>query len=102
MILRPPRSTLFPYTTLFRSVHGVPSSFIVAPPGVHGGGGGGTQGEPSGLVVEAPGVQGGGTQGAPSSFKIGEHTSELQSRPYLGCRLPLVKKTPSSATTNPE
>src|SRR3989442_3160127 len=66
MIRRPPRSTLFPYTTLFRS-----------PP------------EPQ-LVLEEQPPQG-GRRGAESQ-RSEEHTSELQSRPHLVCRLLLEKK----------
>src|SRR3712207_7323610 len=66
MIRRPPRSTLFPYTTLFRSVrHGVE----------HGG-----EGAPH--LLREPGEDG----------RSEEHTSELQSRQYLVCRLLLEKK----------
>src|SRR3712207_7606749 len=85
MIRRPPRSTLFPYTTLFRSPH--------APP-----------------LHEAPlaGLQGAtneipGSPHRPSPpynlstdlhlhARSEEHTSELQSRQYLVCRLLLEKK----------
>src|SRR3712207_8319569 len=94
MIRRPPRSTLFPYTTLFRSlclrssrsscgarrftsappcgtlvVYSV-STFIRSPPGNH------SLGEP----------------------RSEEHTSELQSRQYLVCRLLLEKKKTRKST----
>src|SRR3712207_8345631 len=82
MIRRPPRSTLFPYTTLFRSA-------ILA---------GGTDiPDPPVLVVPTP-------SGAPLTQRLAgelaaepwlrseEHTSELQSRQYLVCRLLLEKK----------
>src|SRR5947209_12025699 len=72
MIRRPPRSTLFPYTTLFRSD---PRSRR-APPG------GGAR--PRGAE------RGSRTQG--SGRRSEEHTSELQSRQYLVCRLLLEKK----------
>src|SRR3989442_9337585 len=71
MIRRPPRSTLFPYTTLFRSLRGI---------------GGPHQAR---------------TQQVEDGFELGEilrhqrseeHTSELQSRPHLVCRLLLEKK----------
>src|SRR5436305_4956292 len=67
MIRRPPRSTLFPYTTLFRSCPPPPARTCVArrrrcpPPGWH-------------------------------RTRSEEHTSELQSRPHLVCRLLLEKK----------
>src|SRR5256886_10486216 len=67
MIRRPPRSTLFPYTTLFRSIAQVDRGSIV-----------GTVSDASGANVE----------GARSE----EHTSELQSQSNLVCRLLLEKK----------
>src|SRR3712207_8527813 len=73
MIRRPPRSTLFPYTTLFRSRRPV----APGPPGAPG------------RRHRAP---------APPGTRRGlrarseEHTSELQSRQYLVCRLLLEKK----------
>src|SRR5690349_22206582 len=75
MIRRPPRSTLFPYTTLFRSRSGVVSSpaRVVAPMSVKGGS--------SSVTTRAP---------APARSE--EHTSELQSRRDLVCRLLLEKK----------
>src|SRR5438067_9677333 len=75
MIRRPPRSTLFPYTTLFRSATGIGAG------GSSGAGstGGGTSGG---------GTSGGGAGGGRSE----EHTSELQSRFDLVCRLLLEKK----------
>src|SRR5476651_2810316 len=66
MIRRPPRSTLFPYTTLFRS----------------------PAGQADGLQRRRAVQQGGGSGG-----RSEEHTSELQSRQYLVCRLLLEKKT---------
>src|SRR5690242_21395780 len=65
MIRRPPRSTLFPYTTLFRSLGADP----FARPGAAGAGGFGGAG-----------------------FRSEEHTSELQSHVNLVCRLLLEKK----------
>src|SRR3712207_8341948 len=100
MIRRPPRSTLFPYTTLFRSWRReapgrppVPRSTprpatpraAVAGPVVRG------RGAPR-LPVRAPGGHG----RRPRLPRSEEHTSELQSRQYLVCRLLLEKKT----TTN--
>src|ERR1041384_8743728 len=70
MIRRPPRSTLFPYTTLFRSA-GWP-----------------------GLVHV---VAGGNNQR--NSYRSEEHTSELQSLAYLVCRLLLEKKKNNKQTT---
>src|SRR5690349_23661094 len=73
MIRRPPRSTLFPYTTLFRSrlLEAEPALRHVVPP----------------LQVEMIGVE--IPRGATRSE---EHTSELQSRRDLVCRLLLEKK----------
>src|SRR3712207_8301662 len=79
MIRRPPRSTLFPYTTLSRSRHR------------HGGdvdqGGCGGSGVCAPAVVDEQVAI--GLRSAPRSE---EHTSELQSRQYLVCRLLLEKK----------
>src|SRR3712207_7180791 len=95
MIRRPPRSTLFPYTTLFRSslVSGVRALLPQDVPGLarkrvdvvdpasH-------------RQVEHPAVRGG--RGADPrvarEVRSEEHTSELQSRQYLVCRLLLEKK----------
>src|SRR3712207_8214668 len=94
MIRRPPRSTLFPYTTLFRS----------------GGGGGG--GQPGRLLRHPRALSRWDEAGRPRRLRAGgrgrivrgaatlqgahlrseEHTSELQSRQYLVCRLLLEKK----------
>src|SRR2546423_11077722 len=75
MIRRPPRSTLFPYTTLFRS-----PCREVDPLGV----GPGAPAVAGGLVDRGRGVVRGG--------RSEEHTSELQSLAYLVCRLLLEKK----------
>src|SRR3712207_8685212 len=88
MIRRPPRSTLFPYTTLFRSAGGAV--------------GRGAAGRPRaarGHLVAGPPVRGGrrrrcrGDAGAAGGAggRSEEHTSELQSRQYLVCR-PLLEK----------
>src|SRR5256885_12969872 len=78
MIRRPPRSTLFPYTTLFRSVFNGDIG-IALPGGSQGGSHGGSQGGP---------------QGGPGQplRRSEEHTSELQSPCNLVCRLLLEKK----------
>src|SRR3712207_6910404 len=84
MIRRPPRSTLFPYTTLFRSDQ-------------HGRAGG-EAGPVAGrrAVLRADLVQGRlverGEQALAVEDRSEEHTSELQSRQYLVCRLLLEKK----------
>src|SRR2546425_5740180 len=90
MIRRPPRSTLFPYTTLFRSsLAGAVTGAGQAPPGLREVRSWGTGG--LGLVVGLP-------VGQFRSFvdaardRSEEHTSELQSLAYLVCRLLLEKK----------
>src|SRR3712207_7564878 len=97
MIRRPPRSTLFPYTTLFRSEARV---------------GGGQHAVALGLVALYPllPAQRGHPEAVDQDYRVGgapargvvgqgfllarseEHTSELQSRQYLVCRLLLEKK----------
>src|SRR2546427_9115496 len=79
MIRRPPRSTLFPYTTLFRSV---PRS------GAHvrGGRGGGAGARRRGPAARAVG------RFPARRLRSEEHTSELQSQSNLVCRLLLEKK----------
>src|SRR2546422_4253560 len=89
MIRRPPRSTLFPYTTLFRSPsrpqHGRPSlrAMTDSSAGSGGGSGGGSSGRPS---------RGSGSFTVHLAERSEEHTSELQSRLHLVCRLLLEKK----------
>src|SRR3989442_5615101 len=86
MIRRPPRSTLFPYTTLFRSVS--PGCVQAQLPAVecavrrqrHGA---------AAAHAAADGALGG--------HRSEEHTSELQSRPHLVCRLLLEKKKKTNA-----
>src|SRR3712207_8426000 len=91
MIRRPPRSTLFPYTTLFRSGRGAGAGC--------GAGGGRSAGGVRGAGAAGRGVAGGaarGPGGGDGPERVGqrseEHTSELQSRQYLVCRLLLEKK----------
>src|SRR2546422_8446522 len=86
MIRRPPRSTLFPYTTLFRSVDG-PSAR--------------RDGTPS---LRTPPVLREGPRGPAEHLVLErseEHTSELQSRLHLVCRLLLEKKKNKHNTNNP-
>src|SRR2546429_2438633 len=84
MIRRPPRSTLFPYTTLFRSCSGSP---VGCPPDSYD--------QRHGVVV---------CERARQPPRIGlrseEHTSELQSRLHLVCRLLLEKKKKKTISTN--
>src|SRR3989442_8298284 len=81
MIRRPPRSTLFPYTTLFRS----------PPPGVRRAARRTFRLEGSHLSVAESGVVALDSP-ARDRLRSEEHTSELQSRPHLVCRLLLEKK----------
>src|SRR2546421_1333822 len=81
MIRRPPRSTLFPYTTLFRSgvVRGGHRAVMVDL----------RPDDEQALVIALDDQVGGWVQAA---LRSEEHTSELQSRSDLVCRLLLVKK----------
>src|SRR5438477_9462257 len=73
MLRRPPRSTLFPYTTLFRiSSEAIRPSMLFA------------------MLLNASAAR--PTSGAPSTTRSEEHTSELQSHVNLVCRLLLEKK----------
>src|SRR3712207_6854380 len=88
MIRRPPRSTLFPYTTLFRSSSGAaPRANRRRELGQHGRGGVPRHA----LVGDRPAVD---QLLARQLLRSEEHTSELQSRQYLVCRLLLEKKKP--------
>src|SRR3712207_8307064 len=91
MIRRPPRSTLFPYTTLFRS----PLFVLVTADHVFGEGGLErllAAGEPAVLVDPAPDRAAWAEGTRVRVVRSEEHTSELQSRQYLVCRLLLEKK----------
>src|SRR5258708_23985156 len=76
MIRRPPRSTLFPYTTLFRSIH------------EH-------QNPKGGIIWDEKAVI--AMFSGPPNIRSEEHTSELQSPDHLVCRLLLEKKKTSNA-----
>src|SRR3712207_7773475 len=95
MIRRPPRSTLFPYTTLFRSalVAGLQAGAALAQNAVPGPSPNArpSQGSPPQVapLPQAPPQQ----QAQADCERSEEHTSELQSRQYLVCRLLLEKKT---------
>src|SRR5438445_3665937 len=99
MLRRPPRSTLFPYTTLFRSTTVLRTAAIPCVPGACGGGLLHDQvrvstTDPERRHPRPPRPAAGG--------RSEEHTSELQSRQYLVCRLLLEKKkkqTPTSPHT---
>src|SRR3712207_8794681 len=85
MIRRPPRSTLFPYTTLFRS----PRSVAVCPKHV---GASAIHNVPSVPPLGQSTSWSEHSTCAKVSKRSEEHTSELQSRQYLVCRLLLEKK----------
>src|SRR3712207_7592916 len=96
MIRRPPRSTLFPYTTLFRSLRPV-----VAPiDDDHVLGAADDEDVAAGQIAHVAGVQPpvGAEARARRVARSEEHTSELQSRQYLVCRLLLEKKKTLYAT----
>src|SRR2546430_11677932 len=76
MIRRPPRSTLFPYTTLFRSMR--KTEMVAASDQIH-----------AGFECEHPTS---GMTGFALETRSEEHTSELQSQSNLVCRLLLEKK----------
>src|SRR5947209_10605912 len=91
MILRPPRSTLFPYTTLFRSVSRVSlalSRGYRSSPAF-----GGTRTMTRRGVEATMDIK---LTGRKALIRSEEHTSELQSRQYLVCRLLLEKKKKKS------
>src|SRR5688572_31128515 len=93
MIRRPPRSTLFPYTTLFRSKLTVEAKGEVAALAETINGMGDTLAtfaEQVTSVAREVGVE--GKLGGQASVRSEEHTSELQSQSNLVCRLLLEKK----------
>src|SRR3712207_8450703 len=84
MIRRPPRSTLFPYTTLFRSTARVHGDLMAVLGSLKGSAANNTEaGQEDGPALRAMDE---------TTWRSEEHTSELQSRQYLVCRLLLVKK----------
>src|SRR3712207_7882125 len=94
MIRRPPRSTLFPYTTLFRS----PDRYANGDPSNDRGGVSGSRQVTGYDPTDTGYFHGGDYRGltggctGPRGLRSEEHTSELQSRQYLVCRLLLEKK----------
>src|SRR2546422_6713987 len=98
MIRRPPRSTLFPYTTLFRSgagpARGGLAGVLRAPKGR--GAAARERGAPAAAPADPPHDPGARRMKGRAHVRAGmrseEHTSELQSRLHLVCRLLLEKK----------
>src|SRR2546422_5854255 len=86
MIRRPPRSTLFPYTTLFRSMKSSPE-----PPSITS-----LPAPPKSRSLPSPPRISSAPMSAPCRSE--EHTSELQSRLHLVCRLLLEKKKKNTKT----
>src|SRR3712207_7706293 len=94
MIRRPPRSTLFPYTTLFRSLRLLVGDALGRPPATG-------QGPVELHRRERAGRRGPRRAVQRLPVRSEEHTSELQSRQYLVCRLLLEKKTKLSSPKDP-
>src|SRR3712207_7265474 len=92
MIRRPPRSTLFPYTTLFRSHQHTIGSIVLTPAiGCAAARGDAWRERAFAIYLHERELASGSAQHrAPARSE--EHTSELQSRQYLVCRLLLEKK----------
>src|SRR3712207_8486389 len=92
MIRRPPTSTLFPYTTLFRSLprrRGVRQARAGRDPGSRGRP---VRHPPAGQLGPAGADRASADPACRPPTRSEEHTSELQSRQYLVCRLLLEKK----------
>src|SRR5260370_14367774 len=89
MIRRPPRSTLFPYTTLFRSNDVVPAPSSVVP------------GLPLSLDALVSLATSRDPELRPADARSEEHTSELQSHLNLVCRLLLEKKKKTAWSSRP-
>src|SRR3712207_7384955 len=94
MIRRPPRSTLFPYTTLFRSLAGAAGG----PAGARSKLSACAFSRSSTAKTPAPGCSESSCASRGTS-RSEEHTSELQSRQYLVCRLLLEKKKKKQKST---
>src|SRR3712207_8778410 len=90
MIRRPPRSTLFPYTTLFRS------SALWSVKNRNG------AVAPHSSPMNSNGTCGDSSSSVDAARRSEEHTSELQSRQYLVCRLLLEKKKRRPVEDMPE
>src|SRR2546425_2014740 len=95
MIRRPPRSTLFPYTTLFRSIDEIPMGGAGAVPDFTPFFQRAKDKKPDLFFVFVP-------AGDHAAARSEEHTSELQSLAYLVCRLLLEKKKKNSRNIHSE
>src|SRR3712207_8184626 len=96
MIRRPPRSTLFPYTTLFRSLRRIKRTAVDTPRFQNGAilsGRLGMLDDRTAVTVLGPSHVISAIDVQTGEVRSEEHTSELQSRQYLVCRLLLEKKT---------
>src|SRR5260370_6184236 len=91
MIRRPPRSTLFPYTTLFRSLPGGRPSTVARSPRA-------MSSAPTAACRSKSDCDLAAVASSKSDFRSEEHTSELQSHLNLVCRLLLEKKKYSTQT----
>src|SRR2546425_6233310 len=91
MIRRPPRSTLFPYTTLFRS-HPARIGVLARDHGNRQIEGRRQHSDVGQIHMRDHDVRGSGVDGCSKRGRSEEHTSELQSLAYLVCRLLLEKK----------
>src|SRR2546423_8776634 len=96
MIRRPPRSTLFPYTTLFRSKRAGDSRPRA---GLHGRGDAAAR-DPRSRVLTGASAAFRSRYAGLKCLRSEEHTSELQSLAYLVCRLLLEKKKKNEAQTS--
>src|SRR5258707_12076482 len=96
MIRRPPRSTLFPYTTLFRSQVERQTAKVEIVADQDRAGQGQHDHDNVALIPEEVAIR------LPAAVRSEEHTSELQSRQYLVCRLLLEKKKHRERPRHPE
>src|SRR2546429_5712377 len=97
MIRRPPRSTLFPYTTLFRSRYASLIDWTIVPRALH------NSDLTDHSTLRAMALLAAGDTTTPlDSVRSEEHTSELQSRLHLVCRLLLEKKKKMTHTAAAE
>src|SRR3712207_8926999 len=101
MIRRPPRSTLFPYTTLFRSTQLAGTAACVSNDGTGGACEDGRGLQQARSIAMSPDGRHVYATALFDETRSEEHTSELQSRQYLVCRLLLEKKKYKELTNDP-